>query len=87
MFTVDVKQQINKSTTCLLARLYEGYSCHYRRRRWRHTLKVYVKAFYVIGKALSVELSCRGTGLVLNDGIIIVRFVDLLPSPKLSKIS
>ena len=32
----------------------------------RHTLKFYAKAFYVMGKALSGELSCMGTGLVLT---------------------
>ena len=30
-----------------------------------HTLKFYVKDFYITGKALSGELSCTGTGLVI----------------------
>ena len=30
---------------------------------WRHTLKLYI--FYVMGKALWGELSCKGTGLIL----------------------
>ena len=34
-----------------------------RRQRWRHTLKFYIKGFYVMGKALLGELSCMGTGL------------------------
>ena len=32
--------------------------------RRRNTLEFYVKAFYVMGKALSGELSCTGTGFV-----------------------
>ena len=31
-----------------------------------YTLKFYIKVFYVMGKALSGELSCTETGLVLK---------------------
>ena len=34
---------------------------------WCHTLKFYVKVFYVMGKALSGKLSCTGIGLVLEN--------------------
>ena len=44
-----------KSTELLLS-LWRGH--------WRHTLKYYIKVFYVMGKALSGELSYTGTGLV-----------------------
>ena len=36
------------------------------RRHWRHTLKFHVKVIYVMGKALSGELSCMGTGVVVH---------------------
>ena len=50
-----------------LVRKYRGLllSLLHERGRWHHTLKFYVKVFfYVMGKALSGELCCMGTGLV-----------------------
>ena len=53
-----------------LAQLYEStesYCCHFDQHgRWCLTLKIYIKDFYVMGKALSDKLPCTGTGLVLN---------------------
>ena len=60
----------------LLAPLYENtesYCSHFDVGvGWHHILNIYIQVFYVMGKALSGELSCMGTGLVLHPFLVLL---------------